>query len=48
MVGSLASTRPRVILTHGEEGPRKALAAPIQERFGLQSERPGYRDVIEF
>jgi metallo-beta-lactamase family protein len=46
--GSLASSRPRVILTHGEDVPRKALRARIQERFGIAAEMPGYRDVIEF
>lgn len=46
--GSLASSRPRVILSHGEDGPRKALAARIQERFGLSSQLPAYREVIEF
>jgi metallo-beta-lactamase family protein len=45
---SLASSRPRVILTHGEDGPRGTLRARIQERFGLRAEVPGYRDVIEF
>ena len=45
-VGSLASSRPRVILTHGEDGPRKALRARLQERFGLRPEMPGYRDVV--
>jgi metallo-beta-lactamase family protein len=45
-LGSVASSRPRVILTHGEDGPRKALAARIQERFGLPSELPAYREVI--
>jgi metallo-beta-lactamase family protein len=46
--GSLASSRPRVILTHGEDGPRSALRARIQERSGLSAEMPAYRDVIEF
>ena len=46
--GSLAPSRPRVILTHGEDGPRSTLRARIQERFGLAAEMPGYRDVIEF
>jgi metallo-beta-lactamase family protein len=45
-LGSVASSRPRVILTHGEDGPRQALAARIQERFGLPSELPAYREVI--
>jgi metallo-beta-lactamase family protein len=47
-IGSLASSKPRVILTHGEDGPRRALAGRIQERFGLASEMPAYREVIEF
>jgi metallo-beta-lactamase family protein len=46
--GSLAPGKPRVILTHGEDGPRKALADGIRRRFGLPSEMPAYREVIEF
>jgi metallo-beta-lactamase family protein len=46
--GSLASSRPRVVLTHGEDGPRRALRGRIQERFGIQAETPAYRDTIEF
>ena len=46
--GSLASARPRVILTHGEDPQRKALRECIQQRFGLPSEMPAYREVIEF
>ena len=46
--GSLASSRPRVILTHGEDGPRSALRARIHERFGLAAEMPLDGDVIEF
>jgi metallo-beta-lactamase family protein len=46
-IGSVAASRPRVLLTHGEDGPRKALRARIQERFGLESEMPGYREVVE-
>jgi metallo-beta-lactamase family protein len=46
--GSLASSRPRVILTHGEDGPRGTLRARMRERFGVDAEMPGYRDVIEF
>jgi metallo-beta-lactamase family protein len=47
-VGSLVSSRPRVILTRGEDGPRRALAERIQQRFGLSSEMPAYREVVEF
>jgi len=46
--GSLASSRPRVILTHGEDGPRRVLRDRIQERFGLAAEMPRYRETIEF
>jgi len=46
--GALASSRPRVILTHGEDGPRRALAVHIQQQFGLSSEMPAHREVIEF
>jgi len=46
--GSLAASRPRVILTHGEDGQRATLRARIQEQFGLQSEMPAYREMIEF
>src|SRR5690606_30717204 len=30
---TLAPSRPRVVLVHGEDGPRTALAAKIRERF---------------
>jgi metallo-beta-lactamase family protein len=46
-IGSLASSRPRVILTHGEDGPRGALRSRIQERFGLDAEMCAYRETIE-
>jgi metallo-beta-lactamase family protein len=46
--GSLAASRPRVILTHGEDKGRTALAGTIGERYGLTSECPGLNDVIEF
>jgi metallo-beta-lactamase family protein len=44
---AIAPSRPRVILTHGEDGPRKALAARIQRDFGLKSTMPKMGDVIE-
>jgi metallo-beta-lactamase family protein len=47
-VGSLASSRPRIILTHGEDGPRGALRARIQERFGLTAELGAYRETLDF
>src|SRR5262245_41351960 len=47
-LGTLASSLPRVILTHGEDGPRQALRKRIQERLGLPAEMPSYRETIEF
>jgi metallo-beta-lactamase family protein len=45
---SLASSRPRVILTHGEDNARNALAKIIMDRYGLKAECPGLGDVIQF
>jgi metallo-beta-lactamase family protein len=44
---AIAPARPRLILTHGEDGPRQELAKKIQERFHLPSELPNMHDVIE-
>jgi metallo-beta-lactamase family protein len=40
------SERPRVILTHGEDPERKALAAAIEQRFGVVAELPGRGAVL--
>ena len=45
--GCIAPSKPRVILTHGEDGPREALAAKIQQRFKVSSKLPKMGDVIE-
>lgn len=45
--GVLAPSKPRVVLTHGEDGPRKELSRQIQRRFRLKSELPKMGDVIE-
>lgn len=44
---ALAPARPRVVLTHGEDGPREALAGEIKRRFKLSSQRPGMGETIE-
>ncbi|MCE0485014.1 MAG: MBL fold metallo-hydrolase [Methylacidiphilales bacterium] len=44
----LAPVKPRVMLTHGENGPRRALAQKITERFGLTPSLPALNEVIEF
>jgi metallo-beta-lactamase family protein len=46
--GALSASRPRVILTHGEDGPRRALRDRIRSQFGVTAEMPGYRESIEF
>jgi metallo-beta-lactamase family protein len=43
----LAGSRPRVLLTHGEDTPRKSLSAAIQQRFSLSPELPSQGDTIE-
>ena len=43
---TLAPSRPQVILTHGEDTPRKALAAQIQQRYGLSPRLPVMGEVV--
>ena len=43
----LAASRPQIILTHGEDAPRKKLSATIQERFGLRSQLPSQGNIVE-
>lgn len=45
--GAIAPSKPRVVLTHGEDEPRGALAKKIQQRFGLRSVLPKMGEVIE-
>jgi metallo-beta-lactamase family protein len=44
---AIAPSKPRVVLTHGEDGPREALAKLIKQRFNLTSRLPDMKDVIE-
>jgi metallo-beta-lactamase family protein len=44
---SMASSRPRVILTHGEDKARQALRGIIADRHQLRAECPGLNEVIE-
>ena len=46
-LGALAPCKPQVALTHGENGPRQALASEIKKRFGLSSTLPELKSVIE-
>ena len=45
---SIAPSKPRVLLTHGEDGPRQALAEKIQQRFRLKCALPKMGEVVEF
>jgi metallo-beta-lactamase family protein len=45
--GVMAPSRPRTIITHGDDRARKALSEKIQQRFGVQTECPALDDVIE-
>jgi metallo-beta-lactamase family protein len=44
---SIAPCKPRVILTHGEDGPRHDLAARILQRFKLKAALPMMKDTVE-
>lgn len=46
--GSLAASRPRLVLTHGEDDQRRALKVRISSQFGISGEMPAYRETIEF
>jgi metallo-beta-lactamase family protein len=43
----IAPSKPRVVLTHGEDPPRQALAGEIQRKYRLKCEMPAMGDVIE-
>jgi len=43
----IAPSKPRVVLTHGEDPQRGELAKQIQKRFGLKSTLPKMGDVVE-
>lgn len=44
---AVASGKPRILLTHGEDRARRPLAARILERFGIASMLPAMNEVIE-
>ena len=44
---TLAPARPKVVLTHGEDRGRGALAKLIQQRYKLTAALPRQGDVIE-
>jgi metallo-beta-lactamase family protein len=44
---AIAPCKPRVVLTHGENGPRAALAQAIEQQHGLKPALPELMDVVE-
>ena len=47
-LGPIAESKPAVVLTHGEDGARKALAGEVRKTFGLESSLPRMGQVLEF
>jgi metallo-beta-lactamase family protein len=43
----MAPSRPRTIITHGENRARTAFSGLLQQRFGVNAECPALDDVIE-
>jgi len=43
---ALAPSKPRVVLTHGEDGPRETLAKLIWQKHGLRAVLPQMKEVI--
>jgi metallo-beta-lactamase family protein len=47
-IGTLAPSKPRVVLTHGEEKGRGALKRLLKEKYQLKAECPSLGETIEF
>ncbi|HKU74027.1 MAG TPA: hypothetical protein VJR02_08920 [Pyrinomonadaceae bacterium] len=45
--GVMAPSRPRTIITHGEDGARKVFSGLPKHRYGVDAECPALNDVIE-
>jgi metallo-beta-lactamase family protein len=43
----IAGSKPKIVLSHGEDKGRKPLADLISKRYGLSPVLPEYGDVIE-
>ncbi len=47
-LGAVAGAhKPRIVLTHGEDEERAALAQAVLERFGIEADRPGPGTVLD-
>ncbi len=45
---TIAPSKPRLIITHGEDVQRETIRRCIKEQFGIDGEMPGYMETIEF
>jgi metallo-beta-lactamase family protein len=43
---AIAASKPRLVLTHGEDGPRKTLANLIRQRHGIKAALPRMGEVV--
>jgi metallo-beta-lactamase family protein len=43
---AIAPSKPRVVLTHGEDGPREALAKLIWQKHGLRATMPQMKETV--
>jgi metallo-beta-lactamase family protein len=46
-LGPVAPSKPFVVLTHGEDGPRNILANEVRKRFRLRTSMPRMGEVLE-
>jgi metallo-beta-lactamase family protein len=46
-MSAVAPSKPRVVLTHGEDRPRNALAAEVEKRFHLKTYLPRMGEILE-
>jgi metallo-beta-lactamase family protein len=46
-LSAVAPSKPKVVLTHGEDGPRQVLAGLVAKRFGLKAAMPRMGEVID-
>jgi metallo-beta-lactamase family protein len=43
---AIAPSKPRVVLTHGEDGPRESLAKLIWQKYGLRATMPQMKETV--
>jgi metallo-beta-lactamase family protein len=46
-LGAVAPSKPRVVLTHGEDKSRKILSSEIRKRYGLATSMPDMSEVVK-